>query len=184
LRALVVGGGIGGLAAGIALGRVGIEATVLEQAHELEAVGAGLGLAANAVQALERLGVADEVRARGDAAGTLVARKPSGAILLELHLSGSEMLGVHRADLQEVLAGALGEGLRLGAAFTGFRDDGERVTIELGGGEQLRGDVLVGADGLRSKMGSGCFATVRRRMPATRVGARSRSWPTAQCGVA
>jgi 2-polyprenyl-6-methoxyphenol hydroxylase-like FAD-dependent oxidoreductase len=151
LHALVVGGGIGGLAAGIALRRVGIEVTVLEQARELETVGAGLGLAANAVQALERLGVADQVRARGEAAGTLVARKPDGATLLEVPLQGREMLGVHRADLQEVLAGALGDGLRLGAACSGFRDDGKRVTVELGGGEQLQGDVLVGADGLRSK---------------------------------
>jgi 2-polyprenyl-6-methoxyphenol hydroxylase-like FAD-dependent oxidoreductase len=151
LHALVVGGGIGGLAAGIALRRVGIEATVLEQARDLEVVGAGLGLAANAVQALERLGVADEVQARGAGAETLVARKPSGATLIELPLAGREMLGVHRADLQEALAGALAEGLRLGAVCTGFRDDGERVTVELGEGEQLQGDVLVGADGLRSK---------------------------------
>jgi 2-polyprenyl-6-methoxyphenol hydroxylase-like FAD-dependent oxidoreductase len=151
LRALVVGGGIGGLAAGIALQRVGIEVTVLEQARELETIGAGLGLAANAVQALERLAVADQVRARGEVAGTLVAQKPNGATLLELPLRGSAMLGVHRADLQEVLAGALGDGLRLGAACSGFRDDGERVTVELADDEQLQADVLIGADGLRSK---------------------------------
>jgi 2-polyprenyl-6-methoxyphenol hydroxylase-like FAD-dependent oxidoreductase len=151
LRVLVVGGGIGGLAAGIALRRVGIEATVFEQARELEAVGAGIGLASNAVQALERLGVADQVRARGEVAETLVARKPSGNSVIELSLAGRGMLGVHRADLQEVLAGALGAGLRLGAACTGFRDDGERVSVSLDGGEQVEGDVLVGADGLRSK---------------------------------
>lgn len=151
VRAVVVGGGIGGLAAGIALRRVGIDATVLEQARELEVVGAGIGLTSNAVQALERLGVADQVRARGEAAETLVARKPSGASLLELPLAGREMLGVHRADLQEVLASALGDGLRLEAACTGFRDDGDRVTVSLAGGEQVEGDVLVGADGLRSK---------------------------------
>jgi 2-polyprenyl-6-methoxyphenol hydroxylase-like FAD-dependent oxidoreductase len=151
LQAVVVGGGIGGLAAGIALRCVGIDATVLEQARDLEVVGAGLGLASNAVQALERLGVSDQVRARGEAAGTLVARKPSGASLIELPLAGREMLGVHRADLQEVLAGALGDGLHLGAACTGFRDEGERVTVSLADGKQVEGDVLVGADGLRSK---------------------------------
>jgi 2-polyprenyl-6-methoxyphenol hydroxylase-like FAD-dependent oxidoreductase len=151
LEVVIVGGGIGGLAAGIALRRVGIEATVLEQARELEGIGAGLGLASNAVQALERLGVADQVRARGEAAEILVARKPSGAGLIELPLAGHEMLGVHRADLQEVLAGALGDGLRLGAACTDFRDDGERVFVSLDGGEQVESDVLVGADGLRSK---------------------------------
>ncbi len=151
MHALVVGGGIGGLAAGIALRRVGIDVTVLEQAGELEAVGAGLGLAANAVQALERLGVADSVRARGERAEKLVARRPSGKSVIELPLAGREMLGVHRADLQEALAGALGDRLLLGAACTGFRDDGGRVTVTVGDGDELQGDVVVGADGLRSK---------------------------------
>ena len=151
MQVLVIGGGIGGLAAGIALRRVGIEATVLEQARGLETVGAGLGLAANAILALERLGIAVDVRARGESAETLVARKPDGATLLELPLREREMLGVHRADLQDVLAGAVGEGLRLSAACAGFRDDGQRVTVGLANGEELEGDVLVGADGLRSK---------------------------------
>jgi 2-polyprenyl-6-methoxyphenol hydroxylase-like FAD-dependent oxidoreductase len=150
LRVLVVGGGIGGLAAGIALRRVGIEPVVVEQAQELGAVGAGLGLAANAVQALERLGVAEAVRSRGLPTQRLVALKPNGDALLDLPLEGREMLGLHRADLQEVLAGELGGALRLGAACSGFRDDGERVTVRLDTGEQLEGDLLVGADGLRS----------------------------------
>ena len=61
------------------------------------------------------------------------------------------MLGIHRADLQDVLAGKLGGALRLGVACTGFRDDGSRVTMRLDGGEEVEGDLLVGADGLRSK---------------------------------
>jgi 2-polyprenyl-6-methoxyphenol hydroxylase-like FAD-dependent oxidoreductase len=150
LRVLVVGGGIGGLAAGIALRRVGIESVVVEQARELEAVGAGLGLAANAVQALERLGVADGVRARGLQTDRLVALKPNGEALIDLPLEGREMLGVHRSDLQEVLASELRDVLRLGVACVGFRDENERVTMRLDNGEELEGDVLVGADGLRS----------------------------------
>ena len=150
MRVLVVGGGIGGLAAGIGLRCVGIEPVVVEQARELEAVGAGLGLAANAVQALERLGVADAVRARGLRADRLVALRPDGRALIDLPLEGREMLGVHRADLQAVLAAELGAALRLGVACRGFRDDGERVTMSLDSGEQLEGDVLVGADGLHS----------------------------------
>jgi 2-polyprenyl-6-methoxyphenol hydroxylase-like FAD-dependent oxidoreductase len=150
LKALVVGGGIGGLAAGIALRRVGIEPLVVERASELELVGAGLGLAGNAVQALEGLGVADAIRARGQRTDRLVALAPSGKALVDLPLEGREMLGVHRADLQEVLSGALGDPLRLGAACTGFRDTGERVTMTLDDGEEVEGDLLVGADGLRS----------------------------------
>jgi 2-polyprenyl-6-methoxyphenol hydroxylase-like FAD-dependent oxidoreductase len=151
LRVIVVGGGIGGLATAIGLRRVGIEPLVVEQARELETVGAGLGLAANAVQALERLGVAGPVRSRGLPTERLVALKPNGEALIDLPLEGREMLGVHRADLQDVLAGELGDALRLGVACVGFRDHGERVTVRLDGGEELEGDLLVAADGLRSK---------------------------------
>jgi 2-polyprenyl-6-methoxyphenol hydroxylase-like FAD-dependent oxidoreductase len=150
-RVLVVGGGIGGLAAGIALRRVGIAPVVVEQAGGLEAVGAGLALAANAVQALERLGVADAIRGRGLRTDRLVALKTDGRPLIDLALEGREMLGVHRAGLQEVLAKELGDALRLGASCVGFRDEGDRVTMRLENGEELEGDVLVGADGLRSK---------------------------------
>jgi 2-polyprenyl-6-methoxyphenol hydroxylase-like FAD-dependent oxidoreductase len=150
VRALVVGGGIGGLAAGLALRRVGIDAIVLEQARRLEVVGAGIGLAANAMQALDRIGVGDAVRERGLATSRLVACKPDGSALVDIPLEGREMLGVHRADLQEVLAGELGDTLRLGVACQGFRDDGTCVTVTAGG-EELAGDVLIGADGLRSK---------------------------------
>ncbi len=151
MRALVVGGGIGGLAAGIALGRVGVEVVVLEQAARLEAVGAGLGLAANALQALDRLGVGDAVRTRGEAAQRLLALKPSGQALVVVPLEGREMLGIHRADLQDVLVSELGDRLRLGVACTGFRDDGRRVAVTGSDGTELEADLLVGADGLRSK---------------------------------
>jgi 2-polyprenyl-6-methoxyphenol hydroxylase-like FAD-dependent oxidoreductase len=150
MRAVVVGGGIGGLAAGLALRRVGIDAVVLEQAPRLEAVGAGLGLAANAMQALNRIGVGDAVRSRGLATGRLVACRPDGSALLELPLEGREMLGIHRSDLQDVMAAELGESLRLGVACSSFRDDGSRVLVSVGG-EEVEGDVLVGADGIRSK---------------------------------
>src|SRR5919201_3739710 len=101
MRAFVVGGGIGGLAAGLALRRVGLEPIVLEQAERLEVVGAGIGLASNAMLALDRIGLGDAVRARGLATERLVACKPDGRPLVDVPLEGREMLGVHRADLQE-----------------------------------------------------------------------------------
>jgi 2-polyprenyl-6-methoxyphenol hydroxylase-like FAD-dependent oxidoreductase len=130
--------------------RVGIEALVLEQAPRLEAVGAGIGLAANAMQALDRIGVGDAVRTRGLATGRLIACKPDGSALVDIPLEGREMLGVHRADLQDVMARELGDALRLGAHCVDFQDD-RGVSVKLEGGELLEGDVLVGADGLRSK---------------------------------
>jgi 2-polyprenyl-6-methoxyphenol hydroxylase-like FAD-dependent oxidoreductase len=151
VRALVVGGGIGGLAAGLALRRVGIGVIVLEQAPRLEAVGAGLGLAANAMQALDRIGIGDAVRSRGLATARLVACRPNGSPLIEVPLAGREMLGVHRADLQAVMATELADALRLGATCVAFRDSESAVTVALEGGDELEGDVLVGADGLRSR---------------------------------
>jgi 2-polyprenyl-6-methoxyphenol hydroxylase-like FAD-dependent oxidoreductase len=103
------------------------------------------------VQALERLGVAGAVRRRSLATRRLVALKPTGEALIDLPLGEREMLGVHRADLQDVLAGELDGALRLGSACAGFRADGSRVAVVVGGGEEIEGDLLVGADGLRSK---------------------------------
>jgi 2-polyprenyl-6-methoxyphenol hydroxylase-like FAD-dependent oxidoreductase len=68
LRVIVVGGGIGGLGAAIALSRAGHEVVVLERASRLDSVGAGITLFANAMRALDRLGVGDAVRGRGAAA--------------------------------------------------------------------------------------------------------------------
>jgi 2-polyprenyl-6-methoxyphenol hydroxylase-like FAD-dependent oxidoreductase len=151
VNALVVGGGIGGLAAGIALRRVGIDVVVLEQTPKLESVGAGLGLAANALQALDRLGVGDAVRARGQPAERLQALKPDGEALVDLRLGERGMLGVHRADLQSVLAGELGDSLRLGVVCAGFREQADGVVVRGSDGGELSGDIVVGADGLHSK---------------------------------
>ncbi len=123
---------------------------MLEQTNELRAIGAGLALAANALAALDRIGVGNDVRTRGKAADRLVALKPDGRPLVELRL-GREMLGVHRADLQEVLARELGDALRLGVACAGFDDDGAQVSVKDSSGGEITADAVIGADGLRSK---------------------------------
>src|SRR5918911_272176 len=123
MRPLIVGGGIGGLATAFALARGGHEALVFERASALEAVGAGIALSPNAVAALERLGVADELRRHGHAPACALGLDPRGRVLVEIPYAkrGWEMLGVHRADLQETLLGALpAESVRLDRACTGF----------------------------------------------------------------
>ena len=67
MKAIVVGGGIGGLTAAIALGRAGVEAAVFERAEELREIGAGISLWSNAVKALKKLGVYDAIREAGGA---------------------------------------------------------------------------------------------------------------------
>jgi len=155
MKAIVVGGGIGGLSAAIALRRAGVEAVVFERAAELTAAGAGVTLWANAVRCLKRLGVYEAVRETGAEIGggirthrgRLLARIPAETVRARL---GDASLAVHRADLQAALLSALPEdAVHLGANFTGFEGRGGRVAVRFADGSE-EGDLLVGADGLRS----------------------------------
>jgi 2-polyprenyl-6-methoxyphenol hydroxylase-like FAD-dependent oxidoreductase len=157
LRAIVIGGGIGGLAAGIALRQAGVDAHVYERTAVLGEVGAGVSLWANALRALESLGVLDAVRAGGvvDAVGTVQTwdGRPLSAFPLDdlRRLVGDVCLVVHRAELQSALAAALGpEHVTFGAAaaaVTGREDD---VVARFADGREAHADLLVGADGLHS----------------------------------
>ncbi len=160
MRAIVVGGGIGGLAAAISLRRIGVEATVFERAGELREIGAGISLWANAMKALRKLGLYDEVREAGRALrpkGEL--RSPSGEVFYEMpaaameQRSGDVTVAVHRAVLHKMLLGALdGDAVRLGAGFTGFEQDGGGIVARFAGGREERGELLIGADGLHSTL--------------------------------
>lgn len=165
MEAMVVGGGIGGLAAGIALRRAGADVVVFERAARLGEIGAGLGLYPNAVKALGKLGLRDAVMAVGRPlrpSGQL--RSWRGDVLLEVSTAvmeerfGAPAVGVHRAALHGVLLDAFeasGGKLRLGAELTGFRQDAGSVVATFvygAGGTEERADLLVGADGLRSRV--------------------------------
>lgn len=160
---MIIGAGMGGLTAAIALRRSGIEATVFERASELREVGAGILLAANAVKALGELGISEKVHRLGTAASVARIRSWRGDVLSDIPAAdlekrvGAPSAAVHRADLQKLLLQELDEGnLRLGARFTGFRHDEEGVTAVFASGPEERGDVLIGADGL--------YSTVRTRL--------------------
>jgi 2-polyprenyl-6-methoxyphenol hydroxylase-like FAD-dependent oxidoreductase len=158
MRAIIIGGGIGGLAAAVALRQAGIEAVVYERATELREVGAGLILWPNALRALDLLGLAAAVRSVSLPAGGSALLSREGARLLDGPTG--EMLqrhfhtpaaAVHRAELLGVLWQALGEGVvHLGARCTGFRQEKGGVTALFDGGAEAHGDLLIGADGLRS----------------------------------
>ncbi len=154
-HAIVVGGGIGGLAAAVALHRRGWRVTVLERATELGEVGAGLTLMANALRALDALGLGPAVRSRGtpDTPGGL--RTSSGRWLSRVdaadmtRLLGTTALGIHRAELHRVLCEALPPGaLRTASEVVDVDPDAGAVDVR--GSTPLRADLVVGADGLRS----------------------------------
>lgn len=156
-RVLVVGGGIGGLTAAIALNRVGIPATVFERAPELREVGAGITIWTNALKVLRKLGVGPAVEARSTVLRQAELRSWRGKVLSSGDMSeletkfGAPTVGIHRADLQAALADHLGrEHITLGAACVGYTQDADGVTARFADGRQVRGEFLVGADGLNS----------------------------------
>src|SRR5215469_2028351 len=118
-KAIIIGGGIGGLAAAAALARVGIECEVFEQAEELREVGAGLIIWANAIGALGQLGIAETLLCLGSRIETFEVRSWSGRVLTSSnYISLARKLGVaacvvlHRAVLLQALA-RLTDGSRL-----------------------------------------------------------------------
>jgi 2-polyprenyl-6-methoxyphenol hydroxylase-like FAD-dependent oxidoreductase len=153
--AIIAGGGIGGLATAVALGRRGWRVEVLERAPAIGDVGAGLSLWPNGVRALDALGLGARVRenAMPETVGGL--RDRSGRWLLrsdsaELERRYGPVVMIHRARLLDLLREAVPPGaLRLGAEVSGVRDDGTRVEVAYGGGVSRAG-LLVGADGIRS----------------------------------
>jgi 2-polyprenyl-6-methoxyphenol hydroxylase-like FAD-dependent oxidoreductase len=150
VRVIVVGAGIAGLSAAIALRKTGNEAVVLERASRVDPVGAGITLFANAMRALDRLDVRDAVAARGAAATRSAILTSDGRELTRVPsdlLEGT--IALHRADLQAELAAASGD-LRLGVEVTAVEQGEDGVVARSTDGSDERGDLLVGADGLGS----------------------------------
>lgn len=165
----VVGAGVAGLAAAIALAQRGADITVLEAAPELGEVGAGLQIGPNSVAVLEALGLRDAVEAAASWPEAIEIRDgPGGAGIVRLPLGracvaryGRPYWHLHRADLLDALAaGAAEHGvvLRTGTPAVAVEAGAEGVRLTLGDGGTLQADAALGADGLRSPVRSAHFA--------------------------
>src|SRR5262245_13083304 len=162
MRAVVIGGGIGGLAVAVALRRIGVEVEVHERAPEIREVGAGLSLWSNAVHALRRLGVAEQVLAAAPPFQTAITCDGRGRVVSELSLrpfaaaTGEPSVGAHRADLQCALAAALEPGvLRTGRTCVGVEEHPGWAGARFADGSLIHGDLVVGADGIHSAVRAG-----------------------------
>ena len=156
---LIAGAGIGGLAAALSLHAAGVQATVIESAHELQPLGVGINLLPHAVKALTELGLGDQVARLGvsnkeiahcDGEGNILYAEPRGVD----GGYGHPQYSVHRGELQLLLYRTVVERLgaravRLGTRLRRFAQDHAGVRVEAQG-EEFAAEVLVGADGVHS----------------------------------
>ncbi|NNN36197.1 NAD(P)-binding protein [Streptomyces sp. S3(2020)] len=159
MRAIVVGAGIGGLAATLSLRRAGHEVTLVEQQPRFTEAGAGIQLAPNATRVLRRLDRLDAVAAQAAPPGPLSFRTWSDGTEICRYTLGREVddefgapyLQLHRADLQQALAAAVPpESVRLGTRVVGIGQDERSAQVTTASGERLTADLVVAADGIRS----------------------------------
>jgi 2-polyprenyl-6-methoxyphenol hydroxylase-like FAD-dependent oxidoreductase len=170
-KALIIGGGIGGLCAAIALRRKGVEARVFERVPEVKEIGAGLSLWVNAIKALDKLGIGEALQATGIPQISGGLRTAKGEWLsaampdeVQKRFDVPLILMVHRAELHEVLLEKLGrKNVRLAAECLGFTQDVEGVTAHFSDGETAHGDFLVGADGINSVIRASLFRQAKPR---------------------
>lgn len=159
MRVLILGGGIGGLTTAMALRHHGIEALVLEQAEMMTEIGAGIQIASNAAIVLREMGVEAAIRAAGVKplsydyrdlrTGRMLYQAPLGDEAAERY--GAPMYNVHRADLVQILFNALpADAKKLSAKCVSVSQTSDAVEVRLASGEVVRGDVLVGCDGIHS----------------------------------
>ena len=154
-RALIVGAGIGGLSAGIALRKAGWDVRIFERSTALRELGFGVGLAPNAIAALRELGVGETVLTRGFEPTRGEIRRMDGTVLKRAEIPRRILGGPFVVAMRPALYGALLDAVGVdtiipGSEATGFTVDGERVTLHLANGVSADADLLVGADGVRS----------------------------------
>jgi salicylate hydroxylase len=161
MRVAIVGAGVGGLTAAIAVARKGIDCAVYEQAAERTATGASLQLGPNALRLMDELGLLPRLReigVRPEAVdfvrwddGRLLLHTPLGAPMEE-HF-GAPQLDFYRPDLHRLLLEELPGGtVNSGAQVLAVTEDESGVTLGLAGGRTARADVAVAADGIRSRI--------------------------------
>lgn len=156
---LIVGAGIGGLTAALAIRRAGLDVEVYERAPDLAEVGAGITVMANAIAALRALDgdLARQVVAAGHAPERFRILDPRGHLLSELDALplyekvGAVGVALHRATLHRILHEAVGRGaVRTAAQAVGFETRSDAVTLRFRDGASASGAILIGADGVRS----------------------------------
>lgn len=161
-KILIAGAGIGGLTAGSCLMKAGYDVEIYEQAPELSEIGAGIQLSANAMHVLNHLGLGEIIAKLSVRPGAYVFRlHDMGEIIGQFplaaeheRLNGAPYNQLHRADLHDVLAAKARDFdanvVRLNRRVVGFDETGTGVELRFADGSAAKGDLLIGADGVKS----------------------------------
>jgi 2-polyprenyl-6-methoxyphenol hydroxylase-like FAD-dependent oxidoreductase len=157
MSVLIVGGGIGGLCLATALTRAGIACEIVEREPAWTTVGAGISFYPNGVRALRRLGLGDAAVAAGAPIDLVRTCARSGTVVSEFPGENWEGIGqtfaIHRAALQQLLLDAVGAvPVHMGVTVASLDDRGDSVDVELTNGASLSATLVVGADGIRSRV--------------------------------
>jgi salicylate hydroxylase len=171
MQLIIAGAGIGGLTAALCLSRAGHEVLVLESTGQFRDIGAGIQCGANALHVMKHLGLLSQLLELGVLPSRVEFRDyETGSQLLQMELGkayeyeyASPYLHLHRSDLHQVLLDTFNAecpgNLRMNAQLTSFIEKENYVQIELGCGDTLEANLLIGADGISS--------TVRRQLCGT-----------------
>jgi 2-polyprenyl-6-methoxyphenol hydroxylase-like FAD-dependent oxidoreductase len=186
-RALIVGGGIGGMTAAIALQRAGASVDLIDADPQWRVYGAGISVTGLSLRAFSDLGIFEEVRRRGYVGGGMRGKNVAGDVLFEPPLPVNPAPiqqggGILRPVLHDILATKVreaGVSVRLGLKLDGFTQDADGVDVTFSDGATRRYDLVVGADGIQSTLrarlfpeapgprftGQGCWRVVAPRPP-------------------
>ncbi len=156
LEVLVVGGGVAGLASAAALAHRGASVRLLERADGFREVGAGLQISPNGARVIAALGQDEALAQAGIQSRAVVLREGAqghAVLRMALPADGSGFHLIHRADLIAVLEGALrGVEVTFGASVEAVLPEGTRPAIVFGDGSRESADLIIGADGLHSRL--------------------------------
>ena len=166
----IIGGGIGGLCAAIALQQRGLEAHVYEAAPKLQPVGAGIWVPTNAIRVLDRLGLGRPVARDGVALERVELRDVAGGVLQQVDLNevrdafGHTTISIHRGALQRVLVDHLQpDTLHLGKTCTAVEERDGCVRAHFDDATHTEAALCIGADGIRSTVRHQLFSAARLR---------------------
>lgn len=169
MKITIIGGGIAGLTTALALNKVGVNCEVFERAKQLNEVGAGIWMQPNALKVIDWLGLGGLVREKGSLLDQVDITNsqliPFKKIKQEVvqDEQGNKIVAIHRATLQKILFEALPkDGLNLGYEFKSLEKNENQVKISFGDRE-IMSDLLIGADGLNSRVRENIFSNTSKR---------------------